>query len=286
MARNFFILLIISLCYHSKAVLGFLPSWMPGADLSSAPELTRYARGQSDIFLDVRLTIGLNADQLFVIDGFKFKLCNEPLEKEDSDISLPGTNGPRPHLSSGARSVHALKDGSFINMKGLQNVEFHDGVWEMIWRDNSPAGLIICGFSLDKDARRNDALLEKGQVYLTWPVWSKDGLEKDQALRAKAEIKYKAFEAERDGELEKMSNTPNILHKALHFRKASAATEKMDFSGLHNYVDVPSIEDVLEIGEGLQVVKTGTVWSKTGSFSGTFRASRQQLLGSATINSS
>jgi hypothetical protein len=48
-------------------------------------------------------------------------------------------------------------------------------------------------------------------------------------------------------------------------------------------VDVPSVDDVLEIGEGLQMVKIGTVWSKTGSFSDSFRANRQQLLGSATL---
>ena len=57
----------------------------------------------------------------------------------------------------------------------------------------------------------------------------------------------------------------------------------MDFTGLHNLVDVPSADDVFEIGEGLQMVKSGTIWSKTGSFSGSFRANRQQLLGSATL---
>ena len=151
----------------------------------------------------------------------------------------------------------------------------------MIWRDESPAGLIICGFNLDKDARRNDGVLEKGQIYLTWPVWSKDGLEEKQSLKAKAELQYREFEMERDDKLEKMTNAPGLLQKALHFRNAAAATEKMDFTGLHTMVDVPPMEDVLEIGEGLQMVKAGTVWSKTGSFSSSFRATRQQLLGSA-----
>eukprot|EP00579_Thalassiosira_antarctica_P004798 CAMPEP_0201884282 /NCGR_PEP_ID=MMETSP0902-20130614/16864_1 /ASSEMBLY_ACC=CAM_ASM_000551 /TAXON_ID=420261 /ORGANISM="Thalassiosira antarctica, Strain CCMP982" /LENGTH=282 /DNA_ID=CAMNT_0048413217 /DNA_START=1 /DNA_END=849 /DNA_ORIENTATION=+ len=282
MARNFVLILIFLYC-HLKAALGFLPSWMPGV-LSSAPELTRYTRGQTDTLLDVRLSIGLTAEQLFIIDDFQFQLCHDPMEKGDSDIPLPGAHGPRPHLSSGAHSIQAVKDGSFINMEGMQSVEFRDGVWEMIWRDDSPAGLVICGFSLDREARRNDALLQKGQIYLTWPVWSKDGLEKEQALRAKAEMKYKEFESERDSELEKMSSAPNILQKALHFRNAAAAMEKMDFTGLHDLVHVPLAEDVLEIGEGLQMVKMGTVWSKTGSFTRNFRANHQQLLGSATLH--
>eukprot|EP00581_Thalassiosira_minuscula_P009424 CAMPEP_0183707702 /NCGR_PEP_ID=MMETSP0737-20130205/4209_1 /TAXON_ID=385413 /ORGANISM="Thalassiosira miniscula, Strain CCMP1093" /LENGTH=283 /DNA_ID=CAMNT_0025935429 /DNA_START=57 /DNA_END=908 /DNA_ORIENTATION=- len=278
------VLLLLSLCCHLKAAFGFLPSWMPGVALTSAPpELARYTRGQSDTLLDVRLSIGLTTDKQFVIDGFQFQLCNETLSTDDSPISLPGAHGPRPRLSSGAHSVTAIKDGSFINMEGLQTVEFRDGAWEMIWRDDSPAGLVIVGFTLDKAARRNDLVLDAGQVYLTWPVWSEDGLAEQQARRARAERNYKEFESVRDEELEKMNNTTNILQKALHFRAAAAAVEKMDFTDFHTLSDVPLEEDVVEIGEGLRVVKTGTAWLKTGSFKGTFRAKQQQLLGSAVI---
>lgn len=281
--RNNLVLITLALCLHSRAVLGFLPSWMPGVVLSSAPELTRYTQGQVNTILDGRLSIGLTADNQFMIDGFQFELCNEPIAKEDSFVPLPGAHGPRPHLSSGAHRMIAKKDGSFINMEGIQTVECRNGVWEMIWRDESPAGLIICGFTIDKDARRNDLSLEKGILYLTFPVWSKDGLKERQVRKADAEKRYKEYETERDAELEKMSNTPNILRKALHFRAAAAATERMDFTGLHTMMDIPSDEDVIQIGEGLQVVKAGTLWAKNGSFSDTFRANRQQLLGSATL---
>eukprot|EP00571_Detonula_confervacea_P010370 CAMPEP_0172301722 /NCGR_PEP_ID=MMETSP1058-20130122/3548_1 /TAXON_ID=83371 /ORGANISM="Detonula confervacea, Strain CCMP 353" /LENGTH=290 /DNA_ID=CAMNT_0013011939 /DNA_START=71 /DNA_END=943 /DNA_ORIENTATION=- len=288
MNRNNLVLLLLSLCCQLKAALGFLPAWMPGVTLTSAPELTRYTGGQTDTILDARLSVGLATDQQLAIDGFQFQLCNVPMLAEkgdDSAISLPGAHGPRPHLSSGVHHVNVIDDGSFVNMEGLQNVQLRNGVWEIIWRDESPAGLIICGFSLDKDARRNDAMLEKGQVYVTWPVWSKDGLDKQQARKAEAAIKYEEFETERNTQLEKMSSTPNILRKALHYRNAADAAEKMDWTGLDELVNVPSSEDVLEIGEGLQMVKTGTVWSKTGSFSDSFGAYRHQLLGSATLHS-
>lgn len=275
--------LLLSLYCYPQVAHGFLPSWMPGAVLTSAPELKRYINQQeTNTTLDVRLTIGLTKSDQFVIDGLQFKLCSS--KPHDSTVPLPGANGPRPWLSNGVHEIEVLKDGTFINMEGLQNVELRYGVWEMIWRDNAPAGVIICGFSLDKDAIRNDAILEKGQLYLTWPVWSNESLEEQQKRKAQAEIKYKEFENERDTQLEKMINTPNILKKALHFRNAAAATEQMDYTGLHYLVDVPSGDDVLEIGDGLKMVKSGTVWSKTGSFSETFRASRQQLLGSATLH--
>lgn len=285
MARNNLILLSFSLCCQIQVSLGFLPAWMPGVTLSSAPELTRYTGGQIDTQLDVRFSVGLTSDKMFVIDGFQFQLCNVPTadKKDDATIPLPGAHGPRPHLSSGAHNVNVLEDGSFINMDGLQNVQFSNGAWEIIWRDESPAGLIICGLELDEEARRNDVILEKGQLYVTWPVWSKDGLAKHQARKAEAAVKYGEFERVRDDELEKMNSTPNILRRALHFRNAAAAMEKMDYTGLHTYGNVPSDKDVLEIGEGLQMVKTGTVWSKIGSLPDSFRPTRQQLLGSATL---
>lgn len=86
-----------------------------------------------------------------------------------------------------------LKDGTFINMEGQQTAELHDGVWEMIWRDNSPAGLIICGFHLNKDAVRN-ALT--GMIYMSWPVWSSDELQNQQKRKTKAEKKYNNFKLE------------------------------------------------------------------------------------------
>lgn len=86
MANVHSILLLLSLYFHGA--LGFLPSWMPV--LTPAPELTRYTQGQIDTLLDVRLNIGLTAEQQFVIDGFEFKLCNAPLAKEESVVPLPG----------------------------------------------------------------------------------------------------------------------------------------------------------------------------------------------------
>jgi len=152
----------------------------------------------------------------------------------------------------------------------------------MIWRDNSPAGLIICGFTLHKDAIRNDAKLERGIIYMSWPVWSSDELQNQQKRKAKAEKKYDEFQLERDTELEKMNDTRNILQKALHFRNAAAATEQMDYTGLHYMVDIPSKDDVVEVGNGLQMVKSGTIWSKAGSFD-SFRAKNHILLGSCTV---
>eukprot|EP00970_Alexandrium_tamarense_P008415 scaffold1593_cov193-Alexandrium_tamarense.AAC.116 len=271
------ILSALILCHQPDKSHAFLPSWLPGTE-NAPSELRRYTNGQVKTILDVRLSIGLTNDALFLIDGFQFQLCNTQAEGS-SHISLPGVNGPRPHLSSGAHHINHGKDGSFIDMNGLQNVQLNDGVWEMIWRDNRPAGLIVCGFNLEQSASRNDVTLDCGNVYMTFPVWSKTGLMENQYLKMVAQREYEAFEAKRNSHLELMKNTQNILTKALHFRNAAAATEEMDNTGLHLMTNVPSKHDVLEIGEGLQLVKTGTVWSRNGSFSD----NNHQLLGSAML---
>jgi len=281
------------LIFETPFSSGFLSSsWTPDV-ATCPPEIKQYVQSQTDTILDIRLNIGLEKDSpVLAIGGFQFQLSNKPiLNKENEDeknftselhIPLPGTNGPRPRLSSGAYHLNFLQDGTYVNMNGLQNVEFSEGCWEMIWRDRAAAGLIVCGLKLNQDARRNDMVLEKGNIYITFPVWSKEGLQKRQFCKLESQAKYKEFEMARDEELQKMAKSSNILMKALHYRNAVAATESMDNTGLHNMVDVPSGKDVIEIGAGLQLVQTGTVWCKSGPF----RSYHQKLLGSAAVENS
>ena len=264
----------------------FLPTWVPGASIHAMPELNRYTAAGLD--LDVRLTIGLTKENSFVIDGFRFQFAGTLADGASAKpsakfVPLPGANGPKPHLSSGAMPVTCEQPGNYINLQGLQRVEFTDGAWEIVWRESTPAGILICGFHLARDAERNDCIMERGNIYLTFPVWAEDGLRRRRAKKEEAQIEYDKHAIERDNELELMKETPNLLMKALHFRQACQATQKMDFSGLHHYMDVPSTSDVKICGD-LHCVKTGTVWRTNGNdFNGPFRSAEQRLLGSALL---
>mmetsp|Transcript_24880 Transcript_24880/g.56749 ORF Transcript_24880/g.56749 Transcript_24880/m.56749 type:complete len:290 (-) Transcript_24880:1614-2483(-) len=266
----------------------FLPTWVPGASIQAIPDLNRYTTVFADEPMDVRLTVGLTKENVFVIDGFQFQLAGTLADGASATpsakgVPLPGANGPKPHLSSGAMTVTCEQPGKYINLQGLQRVELTGGVWEIIWRENSPAGILICGFHLASDAERNDCIMERGNIYLTFPIWSEDGLRRERAKKEKAQIEYDEHAMERDNELELMKETPNLLMKALHFRQACQATQKMDFSDLHHYVDVPSTSDVKIFGE-LHCVKTGTVWRTNGNaFNEPFRSAKQRLLGSASL---
>ena len=280
-------LVIGLLLCSTRSVTSFLPSWIPGAATVTAPPELNYFTSQIDKVVDVRLNIGLISNQLFVIDNFQFHLCNDPLDSGATRITLPGADGPRPILSSGPHRIDVTNNGSFINMDGLQSVPLKHGVWELVWRDDGLAGLIICGLQLDRDARRNDAILPKGNLYLTFPIWSTQRLKEKQAEKKEAELKYKEFETERNLQLEKLKETPNLLKKAMYFRQAAKAVENMDNTGFHLLVNLPTEDEVLNIGgtasdEGvLKIVKTGTLWSKTGSFRS--NDGKQKLIGTASL---
>lgn len=277
--------LLISLLLFTTSVTSFLPSWIPGAVSTGAPPELKKFTSQIDTVVNARFNIGLLSDQLFVIDHFQFQLCND--HDDAARISLPGADGPRPNLSSGPHRIEVMNDGSFINMDGLQTVQLKHGVWELVWRDDGLAGLIICGFQLDQDARRNDAILPKGNLYLTFPIWSTKGLQEKQAEKQKAESKYRKYESERNLQLANLKGTPNLLKKAMYFRQAAKAVENMDNTGFHLMVNLPSEDEVLDVGgdandEGLlKMVKTGTLWSKTGSFRS--NDGKQRLIGTASL---
>ena len=276
------------LCCIFTSVAAFLPSWIPGVVRSAAvPELNHFT-SQMDTVVNARLNVGLVSNQLFVIDNFQFQLSNDPLLlSDDADgkrIPLPGIDGPRPNLSSGPHRIEVTSNGSFVNMDGLQTVNLTNGVWELVWRENGHAGLVICGFQLHQDARRNDHILERGNLYITFPIWSSKGLNDKQAEKKLAEMKYREYELERNLQLEKFKEAPNLLQKAMHFRQAAKAVENMDDTGLHRMMNVPSEEEVFEAGGNdglLKIVRTGTLWSKTGSFRN--NNGRQKLIGTATL---
>lgn len=270
---------------------------MPPASHAPSEVLRRHVEGVlcAKNELDLRITVGglpaydagglvgLNKESPpFVIDGFRFHLLDETDDSTNNAaatlIPLPGIDGPRPRLSGGSYRLGVSQDGTFVSMNGQQTVRPLDGRWEMIWRDDAPAGLIICAFRLDEDARRNDSALEKGSVYVTFPTWEKVGLEQQREVLLHRQKKYDGFKEERDSQLVKLKDEGNILMKALHYRNAVAATADMDSTGLQNSEALPSDKDLLSIGDDLRIIRTGTVWTKSGPF-----GSSQQLLGSATL---
>jgi hypothetical protein len=225
-------------------------------DLSQAPD---------GILVNLRLDVGQKEESHLLLDGLVVELRGDAVDKKNS-VPLPGSSGPSPHLSSGAKSLRVLDAARFIGHNGLNSIDLQDGCWEMVWRKFAPAGVIVCGFNLAEDVHRGDATLPKGQLYLSLPIWTRDGLAEKQALKAEKIAEAEQYKIEQADDIAKMQATSNPLMKALHYRNAVSAYEKMSMSGVKGLMEsVPDSEDVMPIGNDLLMCTKGTVWTKDGS---------------------
>lgn len=231
--------------------------------------------------MNLRLDVGRNKDEShFLVDGLVFELKDDEAPK--GHPSLPGSGGPNPHLSGGARALKVLDDAFFIDLGGKHRVALTDGCWEMVWREDAPAGCLVCGFNVPDDVKRNDAVLPKGRLYVSLPCWSKDGLAEKQAWKRKVEEEAVQHKLDQKEELAKMQDATNPLMKALHYRNAAACTEKISNSGLGGprMKEIPSDDDVTPIENDLLMCTKGTIWTKGASFFG----AEHVLLGVATAS--
>lgn len=230
--------------------------------------------------LDIHLQIGQKKDAPMYLQGLQLVL-GDKIEK--SKVKMPGKHGPHPNLSSGIGGVDVVTEPFFIGMNGRENVLLEDGCWELIWRDGAPAGSLICAFDVPDDYVRNQATLTRGVVYLSFPVWTAEGLIDMQARKVDVMTRGEALLSDRDAELAKMQETDNILMKALHYRNAAEAVERFSLTGYHRFKEeVPDQEDVMPIHGGLLLTTKGTVWTKDKA-GGLFFNKHHNLLGSAVV---
>jgi hypothetical protein len=226
------------------------------------PGLIDMVNVQKDFKLNIVLSIGDNkvgASQI-AIRGMEFDLHKE---KPDYDhVKLPGINGPHPNLSTGARKLSMIREGEFIDGMGINLVKTLKGCWEMVWRKDAHAGSLLCGFEIPEDYTRNDATLPKGRIYLSFPVWTKEGLafgrKKKEEIMGLAKRKIQ----EKNEALAKYMEEKNPLMKAVHYRNAFAAAADYYDLPKTSLSYVPDEHEVIEIHDDLLLTTKGLVWSK------------------------
>jgi len=230
------------------------------------PDLLRFTEAQTGTLLNIRMDVaeaGLEAETRMGINGMTFELSDEAVEATKQNYpKLPGVNGPNPHLSSGSRKIKVHQEGSFIGMNGETKVRTLSGCWEMIWRNDAPAGSVICAFDLPETYKRGDAMLEKGPLYITFPVWTRGGLSEAQEDKRNVEERLAVVKKKLDAASEKMNETQNPIMKALHFREACQAHEERSFIHTEKAASVPWDDEVEPLNENLLLTTKGLVWSK------------------------
>lgn len=237
---------------------------MPGFRAVATPKLDDYATAQDGVCLSVGLDIrNIHSSSRLYISGLKFELTSDAI-RQNHNVSLPGSQGMYALGSTGPLSVKSHYPGKFISTKGEQIVDLHSGCWEMVWLLDKPAGTIVCGFHLDQDMKRNDAVLKSGSVYFHFTVYTKDSLQIMMTKKHDYEERLRSLKKEQDDALAEFQEERNIFKKAMHWKRFLDANERLSFMPPQAYETVPDdFENVLKIGEDLHVCTKGNVFIKT-----------------------
>jgi hypothetical protein len=236
---------------------------MPGFRAVASPHLNDYANSQVGVSISIGLDIQdvISSSRLY-IDGLKVEFTKEP--PVSNKVMLPGSQGPYSLGSTGPLALKKHSHGKFISTKGEQSVHLEMGCWEMVWLCDRPAGSIVCGFQLDQDAKRNDAVLPAGNVYMNFAVYTKESLEKIITKKQDYDERLKSLKEEKEKSLSKFQEEGNLFKKALLWKRFLDANERVSFMNPDAYVSVPdSFDNVLNIGDNLFIYTKGKVFIKT-----------------------
>lgn len=98
------------------------------------PALQELSQAQDGILVNVRLDVGQKDDSHLLLDGLVVELSDDAIDKAKGKnfVPLPGSSGPSPHLSSGAKSLRVLDAARFIGHGGINHIDLQDGCWEMV----------------------------------------------------------------------------------------------------------------------------------------------------------
>jgi hypothetical protein len=126
-----------------------------------------------------------------------------------------------------------------------------------------------------EDYTRNDAVLPCGDMWLSFPVWTLEGLIHGQSEKRRIMELIKMNLLKRDEELEKFDNTNNPIKKALYLRNAFNFAERCGQLHHHTLDTIPDENQILSLQDNLILATNGLIWRKNGD--------GHVLLGSALV---
>jgi hypothetical protein len=244
---------------------GFFQNMFQKQSLDSRPELPQITDKQTDAKFNILLNIGKEDETRLAIQGMVLELHHEPAD-DIQRVLLPGSDGPHSQISSGPRRLDVLSEGSYIDTGGTQHVHTCSPCWEMVWIKGKPAGSLICGFELPQEYKRNAAMLPKGDLFFSFPVWTQAGLLFGQAQKKRVQEEHAQVLRERTEHLMKRDTTSNPIMKAVHTRNAFAAIDKFNAIPDLGLESIPDLDQVIKLQDDLFLTTTGQVWCKNGEF--------------------
>jgi len=264
--------------YFNSLIVAIVPIAIHGFVFQNAVEikegLVEKVNSQETKTIGINMDIGaMNSQSRLNVNDLIFELASTPATYKHP--MMPGVDGPNPQLSGGARTLNIINEGWFIDMSGKKSVKTLNGCWEMVWKENSIAGSLVCGFDIPEEYKRNQATLPKCRLYMNFPLWTKAGLE--DALQKKKVMLSRArkFNAEKEMEMEKMQTAQNPIVRALHYRNAASAKDMWRRQNVKQFDTVPSFDEVIQLQDDLLLTTKGMAFSREG----TFKRGKHFLLG-------
>ena len=111
---------------------------------------------------------------------------------------------------------------------------------------------------------------------MVFPVWTKESLVIDQAIKKDVLKTRQELVAEKDEALAKMQACQNPIRKVFLYRDAAAAVEKMIY--LKPVSHIPDDDTIIELANGLVMSKEGNLYKSEVGYLGA-----RKLFGSAVI---
>ena len=115
-------------------------------------------------------------------------------------------------------------------------------------------------FRLFRQIRRASHKVTNGDTYFIFRLYTRESLAASQAIKEEVQEKNAEALMEKDEHLEKMNSTNNLIMKAFHYRNAFAAFEKVLYAP--QVSSIPDLTDVIELSNGLLVVRQGAMYRK------------------------
>jgi hypothetical protein len=275
-----------------QGYLGMPP--LVNSQKNGKPSLSKYAKAQDGIILSILLDIpesilDSRASRL-VVDGLRLKLQTLSSEAEEnrakSSIPRLASNAKKlPTINifdaikassgrieedtnpftSGPHNLDVLSDGSFVSIKGQETVEFSKPFWEIAWEEDSLTGEFICGLYLQEEARRNDAVLNAGEIYFTFPCWTQESLIEFQDRSDKYNKALDTYYRDSFEELQKMEKTKNPITKLVSFVRSVDRLDEIKKKKREFFSTVPTVQTagsmLLAVGDNLLFSTKGRVWT-------------------------
>ena len=228
------------------------------------PDLHDIVDQQDKTQLKIQLHVGDKDSGFLAVQDMIVQLGGRYSENEEERVELPGNKGINSRYSSGGCRLDVVSKGTYVNMKGLQHISCDMGCWEMCWARGRPAGTLCMAFHLPQTYTRNQAVLPSGDMYLTFPVWTKEGLKYGQKAKQEVLDEIELYNQKWNEELDKYEMTENPIMRAIHERNAHIYATKCDDLYDYSLDTIPEDSQCSKLQEDLLLSNRGSIWKKDG----------------------